>query len=428
MAEQLAPYLGEFLFVPWALELSVIEPCDYACAYCFAILGDRARKDYGRATGTNANGVKHALNLLQNSHKRKTLEAYFLNHKYPVLMSNRTDPFGRKNRVQTIALLEILGELGVRAAFQTKGFIRPDLDFDRVMDMIPPSWFYVTIAQDNDELRKRIEPGATAIDYRFEMIQELTRRGHKVCVGWNPFVPEWVTDYEAFLQRIMDSGAEQILMQMLHLHSSNVQRMTPREKENMHGGDLEWWGKIAGKKNPPPEWIAYYREVTKAVRDLGLKNMGMSAYAPVDVWGEVRGLYDNQLPTVLDFIYHCSQTKQEGDLILFDEWLSWCIERLPKVKKGLGHAIRIRSWTLADKIKISEGWDTWKTDIDYPTLLRISWQYMDRLSTMTPYASSAACKAYDAKDRPLVDDRGLQALVFAPCEHPLDTYSKWIIG
>jgi DNA repair photolyase len=425
-SQQLVPYFGEFLLVPWALELSLIEPCDYACRFCFAILGDRGRKHYGRSTGNHASGVKQALSLLQNAHKRKTLEAFFINNKYPILMSNRTDPFGRKNRVQSLAFIEITQEMGIPLAFQTKGLIKHDLDFDRIMDMIPPSWWYVTISQDDDALRQRIEPGATQIEYRYELIQELTRRGHKVCLGWNPFVPEWVSDFEKFLQRAWDAGAEQIAIQMLHLNDSNVRQMTEREKQDLHGGDLEWWNKIQSKKKSPEDWQQPFRDAHMMASEMGFKHITYDPQQTVDPWEDVIPLYGKTLPTVQQFVAHCHRTLNPGDPVFFDDWLNWCLPRLPDVAKGLGHIIRIKSWGVTKRIMETEGWDKWVTDMDYSTLLRICWEYQERLPSLSPYTNCAFCPAWDEKKNAILDDRGLPVLTFAPDRHPLAQYEAWV--
>ena len=424
-SQQLVPYFGEFLLVPWALELSLIEPCDYACSYCFAILGDRGRKHYGRSTGAHASGVKQALSLLQNAHKRKTLEAHLINNKYPVLMSNRTDPFGRKNRVQSLALIEIMREMGIPMAFQTKGFIRPDLDFDRAMELIEPSWWYITISQDDDGLRKRIEPGATAIEYRYELMQELTRRGHKVCLGWNPWVPEWVTDHEKFLERAWDAGARQIAFQMLHLNDSNVRQMTEREKQSLHGGDLRWWEAIQSKKKSPPCWDEPYRRAHEIAAQIGFKFITHDPQQTCDPWEDVTPLYSNRLPTIQEFAAHCHKTLDHGTLVFFEDWLNWCLPRLPDIAKGLGHIIRIKSWCITKHIVESEGWHKWKTDMSYETLLRICWQYMDRLTTLTPLINCAFSPAWYQDETAIIDDNGLPVLAFSPSHNPLSQYEAF---
>ena len=425
--DQLKPYYGELFLLPWAMELSIIEPCDYACSYCFAILGDRGRKHY-KGNNIHTGGVKQAVNLLQNAHKRKTLEAFYLNNKYPVVMSNRTDPFGRKNRVQSIALIELFREMDIPIAFQTKGFIKHDLDFERVMALIPPSYFYVSIGFDNDELRQRVEPGATAIDYRFEMIRELTNRGHKVCVGVNPFVPEWISDTEKFIQRINDSGAEQILFQCLHMNASNVRQMTEKEKQRLHGGDLDWWKKVAGKKSIPTDWGDPFMDSQQMALEMGLKHASFSPYQSENPWECIESLYPTRLPTTQEFVYHCTQTKQTGDIVTFEDWSNWCLARFPEVRNGIGRMVTVHSWGVTKKIAEQEGWESYPTHMSFKTLLRIAWKNMEDLTWLTPLTNGAIVPAVDKQMRQLFDSKGMALLAFAPPpEHCMQKYEGWIV-
>ena len=425
-SKQLIPYYGEFLLVPWALELSIIEPCDYACAYCFAILGDRGRKYYkSKGGGSHANGVRQTLNLLKDYRKRNTFEAYLLQEQYPVLLSNRTDPFGRKNKSQTIAILEILKELDIPVAFQTKGFI--DLrDFDKVMDIVKPSWWYITISQDDDNIRKRIEPGATTIEHRYELMNELVRRGHKVCLGWNPFVPEWVTDTHLFLQKAWDSGARQIAIHPLYLNDSNVRQMTEREKAGIHGGDLEWWNKIQGKKRIPIDWWQPLKDAHQASIDIGFKHITYEPHQNTDPWEDTLPLYKKTMPTIQQFAAHCQKTMTIGDPLFFEEWLSWCLPKLPDIETSLGYTITTKSWSATKHIMESEGWEKWRTRMSYCDLLRICWQHFTRLPSLTPYANYSFCEAWYADKSNIIDEFGLPVMTFAPSGHPIERMEGWI--
>jgi hypothetical protein len=74
----------------------------------------------------------------------------------------------------------------------------------------------------------------------------------------------------------------------------------------------------------------------------------------------------------------------------------------------------------------TEGWDKWVTDMDYSTLLRICWEYQERLPSLSPYTNCAFCPAWDEKKNAILDDRGLPVLTFAPDRHPLAQYEAWV--
>ncbi|MGA1024460.1 MAG: hypothetical protein ACO3S8_07250 [Aquiluna sp.] len=432
----LKPYLGELLLVPYPLELSLVEPCDYGCRYCFAILGDRARRNY-KGGKKEANGLRDTVQFLSTAHKRRSLEAHLFNHRYPVLMSNRTDPFGRKNRAATISLLELFQDMEVPVAFQTKGFIQHEQDFERVMAMVKPSHWYISISFLNDSDRARVEPGAPPIEYRWELAAELIRRGHVVSIGWNPFVPEWVEldgdpykGAEVHIQRMIDAGVKVCAIQPLHLHSSNKNQMTERELQDLSNGDMNWLNSFAGKKSIPAHWDALYRHVSLRLYQEGISSILFDSGWEQPTWDATHALYPKTLPTIADFRNHCARTKKIGDPVTFDEWWQWLKAwPLPDITAGLGHAIRIQSWTLCDKITKQEGWAKWKTNMDYKTLFRIAWQWQDRLGGLTPIGCSAFCYAVDGSGNLVADDNMLPVLAYAPApDHPLDYYGSWQMG
>ena len=169
------PFYGEFLVSPVPLELS-FNYCSHSCAYCFANLNKRDRRADIAAT----------MNTLATYRQRSTLTAILLQQGYPVLVSNRVDPFAASNYRQFLPVLEVMSDLGIPVAIQTKG----GRGIDQALDLLTsPTVFYITIESDQDEVVKRIAPGAPSIAERFELIALLRSKGHPVVVGWNPCVP-----------------------------------------------------------------------------------------------------------------------------------------------------------------------------------------------------------------------------------------------
>ena len=425
----LRTYYGELLLVPYPLELSLLEPCDYACSYCFAILGDRARHfnksdvQKEKARSREVNSIQETLSLVVNAHKRKTLEARLFNDGYPVLMSNRTDPFGRKNRNASIALIEIFQEINKPIAFQTKGFIQHDKDFERVMAAISPSHWYISISFHSDDLRKRIEPGATPIEYRWELVKELKRRGHVVSIGLNPFVPEWLGEKQGidlFIQKMVDAQVDACCIQPLHLNHAWI--MTDREKDNLHGGDMAWWDKVSGKRRPPDDWREAFGDAHLDCYNAGIPMIGHHFGWKQDLWGSTHALYPKTFPTIADFALHCFNTKQPGDMVTFEEWYEWVISwGVPNDKVyPWGQSIALKSWRTCKKITEHYGWEKFKNNLRWREFLRICWTWQGKLDFFTPAANPAFPLVVDTDNKIVLDNDGVPLLCFQPPnEHPL---------
>lgn len=402
MANALGPYYGEFLFSPVPLEVSLVEPCDYACCYCFAVLNDRywASK---KGKSLNAHSTKSVLNLLSTYRTRKTLEARLLTEGYPVLLSNRTDPFGRKNRAATLPVIEILSELGIPMAFQTKGFIHPG-DFEQVMSLLKPSWFYVSIAFADDASAKAIEPGAPSIEARFELITALRERGHQVSVGVNPAVPEWIGDPEPFLERIKDAGAYGTFAATLHLSKDQLDLMSDREKDAITGDIV-----ARARKRRSPD-IEFVEQLTDMALDMGLESSceGFSGYTRF--WEYAHGCYDKTFPTNQDFINACFETLSAGELVGFDDYADVMLPMLPEGVLSVGHYIGSSSRTITREMA-----GKWTNYFTYRELLQ--WYWREPRLGLSPVNNG--CLSYAAKRdgdgvTQYVDSAGAPLMVFLP--------------
>jgi len=103
-------FFGEFLISPIPLELS-LNYCSHVCAYCFANLNDRGRQ-------ADIGAVMRFFNELPS---RTSLQSHLVREGYPILFSNRVDPFATSNVKLSLPLLEIMRTLDIPVAIQTKG-------------------------------------------------------------------------------------------------------------------------------------------------------------------------------------------------------------------------------------------------------------------------------------------------------------------
>jgi len=325
----ITPFYGEFLVNPVPLELD-LNYCTHQCAYCFANLNKPERT-------ANLTGI---LNLLRDFPKRRTLEAQLLQHRYPILFSNKVDPFASSNHSQSLPILRLLRDLRIPVALQTKGprtsAARDTLDQALELITVPSSW-YVSIATLDESVAKRIEPGAPTIADRLTLIARLIAMGHKVSVGLNPLVPEWCPDPAELLRTVHALGVRSVWVESLHLSSSQTRNLSTREKDHLTPALI----KRAGTRGIHDLDYTLYLSALQSARDLGMNAQSVNGNLPSNYFDTFTECYSGKaFPTWQGFINWCHTHKQLGDLIYFREFWSYCQPHLPElVSAGLYHYI-----------------------------------------------------------------------------------------
>lgn len=214
----LTPFHGGFLLHPCPLELS-FNYCSHACSFCFA----------NHAAPNRETGITSLSNLLADYQNRTTLTARLLQAGYPVLVSNRVDPFAASNYQQAVPTLRTMTDLGIPYTIASRGGV----GVDEVLSFAPRLVWYLSVNQDDDDLRKRIEPGAPTLDSRLQLAQKLVKRGDLVHLAINPYVPGWWRDFPRSLQPYRDLGITHAFLQMLHLNYRQEAELSAREKAAM---------------------------------------------------------------------------------------------------------------------------------------------------------------------------------------------------
>jgi DNA repair photolyase len=200
--DTIKPYYGEFFVSCVPLEMGG-NFCSHNCSYCFANLNNRERQL----------DVPKTISLIKSRHDRQALEAQLLRLGYPVLISNKVDPFSKSNYRDMLPIMELLTQEGIGIAIQTRG----GYGIDEVLKFLPPSVWYLSITHDQEETRQLIERQAPDIESRFELIKKLKQYGHRVVVGANPLNPDWIRSPEVFFKRLADWGVEGVWTEFLHL-------------------------------------------------------------------------------------------------------------------------------------------------------------------------------------------------------------------
>lgn len=289
------------------LELS-LERCSNACHYCFSNLnGYRFKGNY-----------KSILNHIANFPNRKDQASLLLRHGYPICFSNRSDPFCHANYKNSVKLCELFTQMDIDVAFQTKG--GPGID--DVLSFMRSSIWYITLCQDDDDLRRKIEPGTISIKDRLNLIYKLVDNGHKVNVGINPFVPEWIKNKKQFVEDIKKAGAYGVFIEGLHFSHEQKKRLKPGA---IDPAIIE----KSLKKYPTDEDMAEYEKLCDIAIESGMEVFSFWNLRPTDFWEPYKKLY-HCFPIMTDFLNYCYRYKNDYDILDFNDFLK-AVGPLPNI-------------------------------------------------------------------------------------------------
>ena len=388
--DSLSVYWGEFLVSPIPLELS-FNYCSHKCAYCFANLNSPNRWA----------DVKKTMRLLSDYQQRETLEAKLLQQGYPVLISNRVDPFAASNYQQALPVMAALNEMGIQMCIQTKG----GKGVDEVLQWLPPSVWYVSISFTDDALRKKIEPGAPSIDERLWLIETLKAKGHRVVAGVNPCVPEWLPDSDTLLTWLVERDVEGAWMEHLHMNREQEANLSGREREAMTSAVIE----SALKRSPSERTMAKLKLAELQARDKGLEVFSIGQPTASEFFKPYREIYRKTFPTIQDFVNVCWSIGETEKLIPFEAFEAKMLSSLPIGTLNIGHYLGATAHNIFENAKLSN----WMT---FRQLLGIVWQdYRAKQNpARIPCFAFAAERDEDNEWVELQDDNGLPYLKFSP--------------
>lgn len=345
------PFWGELATAPIPLHLAM-NYCSHSCAFCFANANYPGRKL----------NVKSVMNLLAGLQDRNTLTANLLRNKYPVLISNVSDGFSGSNFTQTLPILETLTALDIPVQFQTRG----GRGVNEALDIVKSSVWYISINTATEDLRKRLEPAAPSIAARFELIETLVSRGHRVVLGLNPCVPEWMPDPEPILSRAFAAGAFGVWIARLHLNKNQVANMDDKGRDAI-GPELIM---RAQKRKLPDEDRAVIFQAYEVCIDLGMPFFSFGQPFRSDFFAPYHETYPGKtFPTLQDWINHLwDEPDSEDRVITFDEFADFFCSRMPAgvlpIDSYLG---ALGSVDLYRKMRIP-------TQMTYRQLLSIMWR------------------------------------------------------
>lgn len=357
--DTITPFFGEFMTNGIPLEWSG-NYCSHACPYCFANLNSQHRQQKDKVPLRYAD-VKATMNLLRDYHKRDSLEAFWLREGYPVLMSNKVDPFSNSNFRTVLPLLELMTELEIPLAFQTRG----GRGIDEALQFLKPAVWYISIEHSDDATRQTLAPANPSIESRYELIQKLHEAGHKVVLGLNPLSLEWAPQPEIILQRCYELGVKNVWIELLHFNKDqiNIARQQGKVPESML---LRY---EVRKRRNHSEAFDHLLRTRQIALEMGYETYGTGQTTYSRYWDIYKSIYPKLLPTFQDWVNHCHDQGWDNDkLITFDEFVKFFLPLLPKGCKRLGHYVG----SACHDIPAERGKD-WTNWMSWSELLRISW-------------------------------------------------------
>lgn len=305
-------FYGEFLVSPVPLDLA-LNACSHGCAFCFSLLN----------TPSRTADLPRIMRLLSTFQQRDSLEARLLQLGYPVLIGNLIDPLAHSNDQQALPLIRLLVELGIPVSIQSRG---GRLVHELLALLSTPVVWYLSINQDDDALRQRLEPGAPTLESRLTLCETLAARGHRVLIGFNPFVPSWWRDFPAMAQRVADAGAAGVWLQLLHFNQRQLRAMRPGARAALDPAVISDALRSYQHRNLEP-----LREAHAVVSATGLPVYCTGFTTHTSLFDMYHDCYSRTFPILQDWVNWCfDAVSPDAPLVSYDDFRSVLLPSLPE--------------------------------------------------------------------------------------------------
>ncbi|HET7577652.1 MAG TPA: radical SAM protein [Bacillales bacterium] len=218
--------------MPFDWSINPYRGCFHGCSFCYArathsFLGMRADDSFQNHIFMKENAaeaLRKQLARMMSKH-RGNVNAVAREIGF-VAIGTATDPYQPiEGKVKlTRQCLEVLADFGIPASITTRSpLVLRDLDLLRQMNIVSVN---VSISTLDNEICRRLEPGASYPRRRLEMVQQLTENGIPTGIFMAPILP-CLTDSAGEIERLISQarhhGAEFV--------SPSVLRLTPEVKE-----------------------------------------------------------------------------------------------------------------------------------------------------------------------------------------------------
>jgi DNA repair photolyase len=342
-------FIGGYLFHPAALDYSG-DTCRNGCAYCFANINQAYRE--GNLTGA-----------IKRFYKKEivTYDDMLLKEGYPILVSNRSDPFTPRNYLDTLALFTHLGNIPNGIFIQTKCGPGMDEALDLLGDKKPV--IYITMATIRDEIAKIIEPGAPLPSERLRIAKDLHKRGYLVLIAVNPCCEQWMPmkDLESLCDDLKKSGMKHICIEMLDISRNRIKVLSQSRKDRI--GEAALADCASGRVRQ------YVRDCTQYLIGAGMIVAKRGMPFKSTFFDDVAERLGRVMPNYQDFTNYCLDKYSDGSVVTFAEF-----EKVICACGGI-FTKTIRQNTIRDYLMRS-GFTSWKENQKihrHRELLRVLW-------------------------------------------------------
>ena len=285
------------------------------------------------------------------------------------------------------------------------------------VDLLRPSVFYISLETLDDDIGANSAPGAPRPSDRLQMIEALIGLGHKVCVGVNPVVPQWIPDPELMVMTLHKLGVSGIWVQSLHLSGKQIKRLRPIDRRRLGEEIIE---QAKPKNRSKPEILECLSTLRNKANELGMHVYDSQQRERSDYFEVFKEVYPNRYPLMQDFVNHCWDAFDDGGLIYYSEWEAMMLESLPDgiwpIGQHIGAVAGPTFWSQArDFIKKDK-----PNQMTYAALLRLIWRFKE--SVLAPINIPCISWAGDFETRHngdrewfhWLDDDDMPIMVFNP--------------
>jgi DNA repair photolyase len=304
----ITPFIGEFLINSAPLEYSG-NSCSHSCIYCFANNRRSCRQE----------NFKSTINNLKKYPQRKTYTAELLKEGYPIVISNRSDPFSKNNIEQTKSLFQYFKNMPNGLFIQTKG----GKDIFEALEIIKEKKnivFYISITTLNDELSKKIESGVPVTSERIKLAKELKKRGYEIIIAINPCVEQWINEKEIIklASDFKKCGIIHFIFQPLHLRKDYENAL--KQISKLPNGDIIITNALNYHKAPRISQLYTQRIVLRLINELKVNALWFGLPYPSDFFMDINKKLGRNYPSMYDFFNYC--VKNKLDKIYFKDFYS----------------------------------------------------------------------------------------------------------
>lgn len=293
-------FLGGYLFHPAALDYSG-DTCLNGCAYCFANINKEFRK--GK--------LQSAINCFYRK-EANTYQSMLVKLGYPILVSNRSDPFTEKNARESIALFTHLTELKNSVFIQTKTGPGMDECLD-LMGNRRDVVIYITVTTIQDDIAAVVEPKAPPPSARLQIAKKLHDAGYLVLIALNPLSDAWMPreDIETLVKDLKQVGINHICLEMLDIKRKRLSQISESRKKRMGAAVAS-----LGDSNRN-----YVRECTQYLVAQGFEVAKRGMPFRSNLFADIKERLGLTMPVMQDFVnYAFDKYGTAGAVLTYPEW------------------------------------------------------------------------------------------------------------